>query len=387
MAARRIPLDLIFEILVWLPTIFILRFKCVCKEWYNLINSPTFIKLHLNKSLEPNSQHDCMLLWITSNTLCGVDDLYQPVKAIKLNWPKDTVNDGDSVYFVGSCNGLVCFKIRRSREYPDYGIRRFLICNPTTRTFKSILPAMEMKWTHNSLSCGFGYDSVHDDYKIVVTSCSLGVTNKYVFTYSLNTDLWSGSSTPTRVPTGRNWTINSGAIYGNNNMLNYLVLSSAEIGDLITSDDYRIARYDVVSEKWRDDLSIPVQVSEFRHFVRLEKLDGLLYLHVGDLRDRSTEFWMMEEHDGSWKKMFDISGDLYMHHLIARSKDGHRLLLIPYFYSEITELFWYDQRDNTRTPFKLSETMPRHRESYELCIASLVAIPGGCSLTKLQQLG
>ncbi|XP_074299092.1 F-box/kelch-repeat protein At3g23880-like [Silene latifolia] len=378
MAACGIPLDLIFEILVWLPTISILRFKCVCKEWYNLINSPTFIKLHLNKSLEPNSQHDCMLLWITRNTLYGVDDLYQPVKATKFNWPKDTVNDGDSVYFVGSCNGLVCFKISRSREYSNYGVSSFLIYNPTIRTFKSILPSMEKKWTHNSISCGFGYDSVHDDYKIVVTSCSLGVTNKYVCTYSLNTDLWSCSSTPTRVPTptGRNWTINSRAIYGNNNMLNYLVLSS-DIGDLPT--DYRIARYDVVSEKWRDDLSMPVQVSEFRHCVRLEKLNGWSYLHVADLRVSSSEFWMMEDHDGSWNKMFDIFGDLYMHRLIARSKDGHRLLLIPYFYSERTELFWYDQRDNTRTPFKLSETMPRHRESYELCIASLVAIPGGCA--------
>ncbi|XP_074299619.1 F-box/kelch-repeat protein At3g23880-like [Silene latifolia] len=382
MAAPRIPLDLIFEILVWLPTISILQFKCVCKEWYNLINSPTFIKLHLNKSLEPNSQHDCMLLWITGNTLYGVDDLYQPVKATKFNWPMDTVDDGDSVYFVGSCNGLVCFKIRWNSEYANYGFSRFLICNPTTRTFKSILPSMEKKWTQ-SLSCGFGYDSVHDDYKIVVTSRSLGVTNKYVCTYSLNTDLWSGSSTPTRVPTGRNWTINSEAIYGNNNMLHYLVVSS-EIGDL--TKDYRIARYDVVSEKWRDDLSIPpVQLSKFHYIVQLEKLNGLLYLHIGDIRVRSNEFWMMEEH-GSWNKMFTIPRDLYMRHLIARSKDGHRLLLIKYFRSKRPQLFWYDQRDNTRTPFKLAETMPRDRESYELCIASLVAIPGGCSLTKLQQL-
>ncbi|XP_074299827.1 F-box/kelch-repeat protein At3g23880-like [Silene latifolia] len=380
------PLDVILEILVWLPAKSALRFKCVCKEWYNLINTPLFAILHVNKSLKPDSRHNRILLCDANFSISIVDDLYDPLKWIKLNWPKDTItNKLDIIYIVGSCNGLVCFEVTIRQNWTNdttrfhNKVRCFLICNPTTRTFKSILPCSETKWTNDRISYGFGYDSKHNDYKIVGTRSCWRVDDgeRHVFIYSLKTDLWSSPTPFTHVSTERRcWTnIKSVAILVNE-MLHYLV-------SLVTEgriNEYKIARFDVVSEKWRDDLRLPVQVNGY---VGVGNLDGRLYLHVGEYLIKSSDIWMMEEY-GSWNKMFHLPKAVYKLLPIALSKDGSHRLFIHDDYDNTVELFWYDQRDNTRIPFKLKRS--GRSGLYKLCIASLVAIPGGCSLTELQQL-
>ncbi|XP_074298912.1 F-box/kelch-repeat protein At3g23880-like [Silene latifolia] len=381
-----VPLDVILEILVWLPVKSALRFKCVSKEWYNLINTPFFAKLQLNKSLKPDSRHNRILLCNANRSISIVDDIYDPLKWIKLNWPKDTVTGEDIICIVGSCNGLVCFKVIRQNWPNDntkfyYKARCFLICNPTTRTFKSILPCSETKWTNNFISYGFGYDSEHDDYKIVGTRSRWRVDDgeRHVFIYSLKTDLWSSPTPLTLVSTERRClTIIQRPAILVNDMLHYLV-SFVTQGPI---NEYKIARFDVVYEKWRDDLRLPVKVNGH---VRVGELDGRLYLHVGEYGIESSEIWMMEEY-GSWKKMFHLPKEVYKILPIALSKDGSHRLFIRDYYNYSPRLFWYDQRDNTRTSsFTLNTLLPGNGGSFKLCIASLVAIPG-CSLTKLQQL-
>ncbi|XP_074299008.1 F-box/kelch-repeat protein At3g23880-like [Silene latifolia] len=371
------PLDVILEILVWLPAKSALRFKCVCKEWYNLINTPLFAKLQLNKSLKPDSRHNRILLCNANFSISIVDDLYDPLKWIQLNWPEDTVTGEDIIGIVGSCNGLVCFEVVIKENWPNdttrfyYKVRCFLICNPTTRTFKLILPCSEMKLTNDLISNGFGYDSEHDDYKIVGTRSYWRDDDgdRHVFIYSLKTDLWSSPTPLNLVSTERRcWTIiNSGAILVND-MLHYL-LSFVTQGP---TNEYKIARFDIVSEKWRDDLSLP----EVNGYVQFGNLDGRLNLHVGE----SSEIWKMEE-DGSWKKMFRLPQDLRGRYPIAHS--GSHSSLLQHYQSDRTELFWYDQRDKKRIPFK-PEPLQRYCRSVILCIASLVTIPGS-PLTKLQQ--
>ncbi|BAU01526.1 hypothetical protein VIGAN_11077900 [Vigna angularis var. angularis] len=46
-----IPDDLVLEILLWLPTTSLMRFRCVYKTWNFLIFNPYFVKLHLEKML------------------------------------------------------------------------------------------------------------------------------------------------------------------------------------------------------------------------------------------------------------------------------------------------------------------------------------------------
>ncbi|XP_074298753.1 F-box protein CPR1-like [Silene latifolia] len=372
MLDRRVPLDLILEILSLLPAKSILRFKCICKEWYNLIDSPLFTNLHLNKSLEPNSRHNRALFCTSSLRI--VYDINHPLKSTKLYWPSDMILYYRNTDVVGSCNGLVCFKVclhggkaRRDHNQPVFC---FLICNLATRTFKSILLPSEKTWMNHSLSYGFGYDNEQDDYKIVVTSSVWMESDRDVRIFSLKADSWS-YPTPTRTSSERIWENRKNVIF-RDKMLHYLV--SANDGMFGVSKLYKIARFDVVSEKWADDLSFPSQLR--KDLVELGELDGQLYLRVSSFS--THDIWMLEE-DGSWKKMFQLPRDLLWHRLIARSKDGHNRLLLE-DYNDHGELKWYDEGDNRRIPFK-EKQLPKY-ESVMIYIPSLVKIPG-CSLTKL----
>ncbi|XP_074298399.1 F-box protein CPR1-like [Silene latifolia] len=227
-----------------------------------------------------------------------------------------------------------------------------------------------MKWAIAYLSSyGFGYDSEHDDYKIVWTRNCWRVDDRdrHVFIYSLKSDLWSSLTPLTRVSTERRcWTKIESVALLVNDMLHYLVYLMTE-GSI---NEYKIARFDVISEKWRDDLSLPVQVNNDVH---LGKLDGWLYIHVDNLGIYSSDIWKMEK-DGSWKKFFHLPKDIQGRCRIIAHSECHSLLLQDCRFDR-TELFWYDQRDKKRIPFK-PEPLQRHCRSFILCIASLDTIPG-----------
>nr|XP_009629182.1 F-box protein At3g08750-like [Nicotiana tomentosiformis] len=46
--ARPFPEDLAVDILLRLPVESLLRFKCVCKNWYEIMKSHSFIREHMN---------------------------------------------------------------------------------------------------------------------------------------------------------------------------------------------------------------------------------------------------------------------------------------------------------------------------------------------------
>ncbi|XP_074302816.1 F-box/kelch-repeat protein At3g23880-like [Silene latifolia] len=258
MAAYRIPFDVVVEILVCLPVKTILPFKSVCKDWCNLINSPLFIQLHLNKSLLFNFGHNRTLFYANDDSLCVVDDIYRPSKLIKLYWPKDIIRNCEYLYTVGSCNGLVCLRVTSSK-YIDTDVLCFLICNPSTRTFK-FKPNFRFtnltRWEINRLTYGFGYDGRHDDYKIVTCNYLEDRVQDDVYIYSFKADSWKCTShtlaeSSIKICCPK---LNKSVVCANN-MLHYLVYSLMD--DYNTDTNYRIARFDLSSETWRDDLSFP----------------------------------------------------------------------------------------------------------------------------------
>ncbi|WVY97154.1 hypothetical protein V8G54_029305 [Vigna mungo] len=48
--SRFLPDELIEEILSWLPTNILMRFKCLSKKWHSLISNSYFLKLHKKRS-------------------------------------------------------------------------------------------------------------------------------------------------------------------------------------------------------------------------------------------------------------------------------------------------------------------------------------------------
>ncbi|PWA56784.1 F-box domain-containing protein [Artemisia annua] len=145
--------DVYEKILVTLDVKNLVRCKSVCKSWKFLISGPRFIKAHLNYSYNNNDSGHSM-----------IHGAVFPRCGIPLN-PSDMFRDDRSRYYIlGSSNGLVFIRNFRSDET--------LVINPATREEK-MLPKSRLLHENVYETCwGFGYDSVTDDYKVV-----LGVIN------------------------------------------------------------------------------------------------------------------------------------------------------------------------------------------------------------------
>ncbi|XP_074302844.1 F-box/kelch-repeat protein At3g23880-like [Silene latifolia] len=385
MAAYRIPSDLMAEILICLPVKSLLRFKSVCKVWYTFINSSLFIQLHLNKSLVFNYRHNHTLFYTNYYSLCVVDDIYRPSKPIKVYWPKNIIRNNADVHVddVGSCNGLVCLCVTRDALYYSY-VSCFLICNPSTRTFKfkPNVPLLE----NQDLSCGFGYDDEHDDYKIVVTHPYLieNVRNNDVYIYSFKADLWKcATHTPAKGSTRSNFLkVDKRVVYANN-MLHYIVYS--RVNDYSNYSNNIIARFDLSSETWKDnDLSFPPVDRDWK-YIELGVLDDCLYLCLEE-RNGLHNVWVMKgyrDDNYSWSIKYNIPGNFHNLALFAPLREGSLRLLFVYRdidYRDGTthRVLWYNPHDATTETFKLKlEQLSSSNSLLRLCItSSLVTIPG-----------
>ncbi|XP_074302846.1 F-box/kelch-repeat protein At3g23880-like [Silene latifolia] len=399
MAAYRIPSDLMAEILVRLPVRSLLRFKSVCKDWYTLINSSLFIQLHLNKSLLFNFRHNHTLFYTAYDSLCVVDDIYGPSKPIKLYWPtnidiiRNSVDnirsclDDVCVDAVGSCNGLVCLCVSGGGFF-SLNVMCFLICNPSTRTFKfkPNLPFSKFNCSENEkLSCGFGYDGEHDDYKIVVTHTYFkkNVRDNDVYIYSFKADLWKcATHTPAEGST-RSYDLKvDNKVVCANNMLHYIVSSHVNYNN---DSNCKIARFDLSSETWKDnDLSFPAVVDRGWTYFELGVLDDCLYLCLEE-KNGLHNVWVMKgyrDEDYSWSIKYNIPGNFHNLALFSPLKEGPLRLLFVYRdfdYRDRTthRVLWYNPQDATTETFKLKLEQLSLYSLLRLCItSSLVTIPG-----------
>ncbi|XP_059311824.1 F-box/kelch-repeat protein At3g06240-like [Lycium ferocissimum] len=90
-----------------------------------------------------------------------------------------------SVWIVGSVNGLICLVI---------GVNNFFLYNPSIRKFKILpdpRPGLYVMYA-------FGYDELHDDYKVVAVCKPWNIINGFGYDkhhveikiYSLESDSW-----------------------------------------------------------------------------------------------------------------------------------------------------------------------------------------------------
>ncbi|KAH0675315.1 hypothetical protein KY285_023116 [Solanum tuberosum] len=107
----------------------------------------------------------------------------------------------------------------------------FVLWNPSTRKFKKVADVMPTQTFRFSFTCGFGYDEVHDDYKLVAIFRDI-----HVKIYSLKSDSWR-------------------ALDDFQGEMVYNSLSKFLNGKLhwVTSvdDGWDIMSIDLVNEKWR----------------------------------------------------------------------------------------------------------------------------------------
>uniref|UniRef100_A0A803M1L9 F-box domain-containing protein n=1 Tax=Chenopodium quinoa TaxID=63459 RepID=A0A803M1L9_CHEQI len=183
---NNLPLELVTEILSCLPIKPLLRFKCVSKSFYNVINSPDFVKLHLSRSLQARGGTLIVSAYICIHTFDFSDS---PCHATKLYYPD---NDDQFRILVGSCNGLLCFSCQADEV---------TLLNPATRACKS-LPKITLTNMYRDYRTplGFGYDCISDDYKILrcarLRVSYAGMPEWETFLYSYKTNVWESIQNP-----------------------------------------------------------------------------------------------------------------------------------------------------------------------------------------------
>nr|BAJ52234.1 hypothetical protein [Pyrus pyrifolia]BEL64064.1 hypothetical protein [Pyrus pyrifolia] len=178
------PEDRVIEILSKLPPKSLMRFKCIHKSWFSLINSLSFVAKHLSNSVDNKlSSSTCILLnrsqahifpdqswkqevfWSMINFSIDSDEnnLHYDVEDLNIPFP---LEDHEFVLIFGYCNGIVCVEAGKN----------VLLCNPATREFRQLpdscllLPSppegkFELETSFQAL--GFGYDCNAKEYKVV----------------------------------------------------------------------------------------------------------------------------------------------------------------------------------------------------------------------------
>ena len=165
---EELPEDLVIQILIWLPVMSLLRFKCFCKSWCVLISSQNFITKHLlhNQTISNKNKNGSLLLLQRSS----YDYVFAKLPYETLEISSTQVLP--SLYFgfdmkvrvdiIGSFNGLVCLHV----EHPF----NIILWNPATKETK-VVPESRISYPQSKtslLDLGFGFDIKTNDYKVVM---------------------------------------------------------------------------------------------------------------------------------------------------------------------------------------------------------------------------
>ncbi|KAK4259464.1 hypothetical protein QN277_005793 [Acacia crassicarpa] len=158
-AAPYLPEEVITNILMRLPVKPLMRFRCVCKNWENLYKTPFFIAAHLR-----HSQQNPFLMF-SHDYLCN--DL--PLRLLDCDMQLRDVQKAPLFhsllsYFIGSCNGLLCFITMRYCNFPS----SFLLWNPATRHSIEVPVSRTINYHVHHMEIGFGFSTLVNDYKILV---------------------------------------------------------------------------------------------------------------------------------------------------------------------------------------------------------------------------
>ncbi|KAK4259365.1 hypothetical protein QN277_005706 [Acacia crassicarpa] len=183
-----LPWEIIIDILKRLRVKSLLRFRTVCKDWRNLLKSPSFIEEHYHHSAN-KSPLACHVSNRnpTYSPLCLFRFEKETMEAERIPL-MDSLNHVSGI--MGSSNGLLCVKLKVGDVKVDPP-PSFLLLNPATREVMQV--PRSTNDTNDVVSCcrhfGFGYSSVVGDYKIVIIHRIDSPINR-VELYSLRTRSW-----------------------------------------------------------------------------------------------------------------------------------------------------------------------------------------------------
>lgn len=308
------------EILCRLPVKSLLRFRCVSREWCSLIDSPAFVKIHRKRTTECQTYGGVILTGVEQFYLADLESLHAADVHVKeLEEPLKTLLSG--AQFMGAVNGLICFCKNKRRE--------FIIFNPSIRKYR-IIPRMPREFARSFdlvkvSPCGFGYDHVNDDYKVVKIANLHGMM---VMVYSLKMDYW----TQIRKNFPSNISLKTKFGLYTSGTLNWLAKKARLVG------------FDLALEQFKE---VPFPVDDGKFY--LPEYGSFCILNDNIFRtDKwhfSTDAWLINNYgtDNTWYKAFSLErpgalGFFRFMKPVVFSRSGKEVLLQV----DGARLVWYD---------------------------------------------
>ncbi|XP_074285907.1 F-box only protein 8-like [Silene latifolia] len=231
-----LPDDILEEILVRLPVKYLLRWKCVCKHWYNLIGDYDFAKKHYHfQYVMLGAHNDAGPLFLDSPSQVskpaefyllskdGVDDVVLDITSdfssvIPPTFGNDFELHNQFLRCIGVMNGVIGLQ---------WGRTRLALWNPATREFKDVarwpvIPDNKAAEQFCGEILGFVFDQQSNDFKILGLINFDGgddVSTIYEFhLYSLKSNSWKRiekgpSDRPSLLYSDRDACLNNGVYY------------------------------------------------------------------------------------------------------------------------------------------------------------------------------
>ncbi|XP_054791005.1 putative F-box protein At3g16210 [Prosopis cineraria] len=182
-----LPEDVIRNILKRLSVKSLIRFQCVCRDWKNLINAPSFIADHLHHS----THHNPCLLFQPKCKGLHPSQLYLLDRQMQvhqlLNPP---LFDASRFKIKGSSNGLLCVQLCVEINTQDTCPPPLLLWNPATRGVIKLPMIIDDFFSESDSHLGFGFSPIVNDYKIVRTYAEYEYEIYRVEVFSLSTGSW-----------------------------------------------------------------------------------------------------------------------------------------------------------------------------------------------------
>ncbi|RXH68600.1 hypothetical protein DVH24_030933 [Malus domestica] len=320
------PEDRVIEILSRLPPKSLMRFKCLHKSWFSLINSLSFVDKHLSNSVDnklPSST--CILLnrsqahifpdqswkqevfWSMINFSIDSDEnnLHYDVEDLNIPFP---LNDHDFVLIFGYCNGIVCIEAGKN----------VLLCNPATREFRQLpdscllLPSppegkFELETSFQAL--GFGYDSNAKEHKVVriIENCEYSDEERTFYhriALPHTAELYTA--------TANSWKEIKIDISSTTYSCSRSVFMKGFCYWYATDGEEYILSFDLSDDKFHIIQLPSRRESGFRFyyiFMRNESLASFCSRYDRSEDSESCEIWVMDDYDGikrSWTKLLTI---------------------------------------------------------------------------------
>ncbi|XP_057443759.1 F-box/kelch-repeat protein At3g23880-like [Lotus japonicus] len=368
--------ELVMEILSWLPVKSLVRFRSVSKSWNSLISDSHFVKLHLHRSTSRSNADFAHARFLTTVHVSSrayissrsVTSLLESHHSAERPYCVSEYN------VVGACNGLVCLSY--GYENRNRFFRRVCFWNPATRSMSHDSPRLQTR-SRRSRSYnyfGFGYDCSSDTYKVVNVRTEETMANLY----NKGDNRWWRIQVP---PLPRLYLI--GPAHYVSNAVNWLAILPIDYiygkngPELMDIDAYKIVSFDLGKQS-NAQLSLPYcprrrdEVPGFLPVIGI--LRGYLCISDNSSKRGNVVVWQMKEFGvhQSWTQLFSISASEKISwwpcFAMFMSDSGDALLLSV---STLSQGVLYTLRDNKLQGTKIdNEIDDCYAENY---IESLVS--------------